>query len=529
MRTQRSTSIGAALASLLVTLVLAIPTASLAGAQAKVNVEKAKVAFSSGEYKKALDLLEEAIAEEPENAEAYHYAGLCMIALDKPGEAVPLLERSAALDGANASINEDLAWAKLGAGDFGGAVDSADVAMSYDSASERARLYKGQGLMVQENFDDALLQFEDVPSGSSFEQAAAVYGGVCLYRLGRVDDAKASFQRAVDLDSASELGKEAAKYLAALEGGAPAQEKPWMVRGRLYYQYDSNIIPARDEVVGVTPPGGDEPPPRQSDGRFVVDLDARYDYRSGPYGVGGRYLGYASFYTEEDEFNLVFNMGEVNGFYQFDVNDTNLRLGGAFDYMNATLDGEQYSDVMRGLANATAFWNEAMATKLEFEYWMETFEGSVEDTGGPATLNEGANNRDNNRWYVSLTQYFTNPNGSNASFWFGGRYGDVAADGDNYNRNETRFFGGVMVSPEESWYLTLTGSWENTDFYDYMKDVPGANDRVERRTNLAASFIVPVYKWISLYTGISYTSVDSTIVDLEYDRTITSLGVMGEL
>jgi hypothetical protein len=60
---------------------LAVMAASpaLAGTEAQIKIEQAKVQFSAKNYQEALTLLDAAVAEEPDNAEAYHYAGLCQL------------------------------------------------------------------------------------------------------------------------------------------------------------------------------------------------------------------------------------------------------------------------------------------------------------------------------------------------------------------------------------------------------------------------------------------------------------------
>ena len=60
------------------------PSLVFGGSEAQIKIEQAKVAFSEQNYKESLKLLDSALGDEPDNGDAYHYAGLCQMALEKP-------------------------------------------------------------------------------------------------------------------------------------------------------------------------------------------------------------------------------------------------------------------------------------------------------------------------------------------------------------------------------------------------------------------------------------------------------------
>jgi tetratricopeptide (TPR) repeat protein len=493
-----------ALAFLTVLLLLA-PALGWTGTEAQIKLEQAKVEFSDGRYSEALKLLDEVVAEEPENGEAYHYAGLCMMAQDKPESAVPFLSKAASLISDDAGVHEDLAWARVESGDFEGAIDSANRALGIDGQSEAGSFYKGQGLMGQKKFGDALELFGSVLDSEVFGQAANYYSGMCLLNMGRTQEASGYFEQANKLDPATDLGRKAGDYAASLkEGVEPSTAKPWSARIRLLYQYDTNIVPVHDE--DFLP----EEVSDMEDGRGVLDLDARYKYyETNVASAYVRYTGYGSWQSEETDLNIMFHRGELGSSFRAAAGDVGLKLASRAYYATNYVDEERYSDNWQASPELTIYWVPEHYTRLVADVAGETFDEPGEDEL----------DRDNSKWMASFYEHFLFNQGK-VNTWIGYGYGEVNAEGDNYNRTDHRGHAGVVAMLPRNSQGVLILRFEERVYPD------NDFDRHERRYVANASFQTPVYEALNAYCSVVYMNVDANEDALEYERWIYTAGLL---
>ncbi|HUT55601.1 MAG TPA: tetratricopeptide repeat protein [bacterium] len=491
----------------LVALSFLFPALARGGTEAQIKLEQAKVQFSAQNYQEALGLLDAVVAEEPENAEAYHYAGLCQLGLDKPEAAIPLLTKAAELKPGDAGALEDLAWAQVMSGKLDDAIASADRALGVNPSSEPATLYKAQALMGQNKFGEAKPLLQKLEGSATYGQAALYYEGICAANLGQMDQAGGYFQRAAALGPDTELGKKAAANVSALEaGGVAGQAKPWSVRVRLLYQYDTNIVPVNNE--DFLP----EDVSHQEDGRAVLDLDARYKFVDTAEGNAYvRYGGYSNWQFRENSLNIMYHRGELGGSRDLKAGPTVIRVGAKAWYMVNYLDGDLYSNNWQATPEATFIWSRELRTRLTVDEAGETFDDPGEDD----------NDRDNTRTIVSIQQHFFLADGK-VNTWIGYGYGAVNASGDNYNRVDNLGHAGLMASLPRKSVAALIYRYEYRDYPD------SAFDRREVRNTVNASLQVPVYKQLSAYASVVYMSVDANLEQLEYERWIYTLGMMAD-
>lgn len=486
--------------------ILIIPLAAFAAKEAPINFERAKVEFSAGNYQDALALLEQVIQEEPENDEAYHYAGLCRMGMDQPAQALEYLEKAAAIE-SNAGLQEDLAWAAFEARDYDRALEAADASLALEPDREGAMLFKGKALMGKRQYDQALTVFEGLYDSEEYGQAGHYYAALCLAHQGKTAEAAAQFEAARDLGPDTPLGLESAKYLMAITGERPAEKKPWGARIRLLYQYDTNIVLVNDE--DFLP----EDVSDMEDGRAVLDLDGRYKFiDQGPSNLYARYMGYFSWQFEEPDFNIMFHMGELGGFYGTSSGGVGIKVGIRGNYSASWVDNEEYSAVVRGAPEATFTWSQTLRTRLVVEYEGETFDEPGEDV----------QDRDNAKIRATVYQHFILAGGK-VNSWLGYGYAQVNADGDNYNRVVNTGHAGLVASLPLKSIGVLIATYDDRDYPD------NSFDREERRTSINGSWQVPLNQWLRVYLGVVYTTVDANIEVLEYDRWIYSAGLVAVL
>ncbi len=490
---------------------LAVMAASpaLAGTEAQIKIEQAKVQFSAKNYQEALTLLDAAVAEEPDNAEAYHYAGLCQLGLGKPEAAVPLLRKATELKAGDAGAWEDLAWGQVMSGKFGDAIAAADQALAVKPSDEAARLYKAQALMGQGKFGDAVPLLQGLEGSATYGQSALYYEGVSLTHQGKTEQAAGCFERSAAKDPATDLGKKAAANASALKAGGGAEAaKPWSVRFRVLYQYDSNVIP-----MNVDTPLPSEISHRE-DSRTVVDLDARWKFIDTAAGNAYvRYLGYANWQYQDSPLDIMFHRGELGGSFDIPAGGAKVRIGAKAYYMAAYLDNDHYLDDWVGSPQVTFIWNRVLRTRLEYEYSGETFDET------PVSKD---NNRDNNLNTFSIYQHFLLADGK-VNTWIGYGYGQASAKGQNYNLADQMGHAGVMARLPRDAVAAVVFRFEERNYPD------NSFDRFEHRWYANGSLQAPIYKQLSVYGGVVYTSVDANQKDLEYTRWIYTLGLMAEI
>jgi len=481
----------------------AAPDAARAAADAIVNLERAKVLFSEGEYRQALDFLEFALEEEPANVEALHYAGLCLMALDRSAEAADNLTKAAdESTDPDADLLADLAWARVSAGRFQAALEAAQASLAKQPA-DRARLYRGRALMGLSRYEQALPVFWGLRDSPDWGQAGHYYAGLCLVHLGRTEEARAEFEAANQLAPRTEIGAEAGEYAKSL---APGAEKPGplSLRARLLYQYDTNIALVEDE--DLLP----EELTEKEDSRGVFDLDFRYDFaRSGNGGAWVRYTGYVSMHGEEDALDLMYHRAELGGLVRAPVDDLDLKVGGWGSYSCSWLDWEWYTQEWSGVFESRMDWADVTRTRVLVEYSGEWFDEPGDDD----------NDRDNTEVEYYIYQHLFIAGGK-VNLWAGYSYGTLWAEGENYSRIENTGHAGMVAAVPGGSLVAVLFRYEDRDYPD------NSFDREERRSIASASWQIPIYGPLHGYLGAAYQTADANLDNLEYERWIYSAGVM---
>jgi len=495
---------------LVLVLFLLAPVMALAGTQAQIKIEQAKVAFSDQDYRKALSLLEKAVQEEPENGEAYHYAGLCQMGLDNPQAAVPLLEKAASLQPDKASPRVDLSWAALQAGEHKKALNAANDALEIEPDNERAMLNKGKALIALKRYDDAQSALSGAIDSPVYGQSALYYSGVALVQQGKTADASEFFEDAAQRDPNSDLGRKASDYVVAITGQEVAEapaKKMYKARIRLLYQYDNNVVPVHDE--DFLP----EDISDMHDSRMVADVDARlYFLRQDAADAYVRYIGYGAWQSEETQLNIMYHLGELGGYYTGSLAGVKTKVGVRGNYSGSWVDEEEYSNRWRAQPEIQFDWNSDLRTRLVLEYGGETF-----DEPG-----DGDNERDNSNIKGTLYQHFFFAEGK-VNTWLGYSYEQVMAEGDNYDRTINGAQAGMIASLPLDSLLTVLYKYEHRDYFD------NSFDREENRNSVNVSYQIPFYKWFAFYVGAVYYNTDGNEEPLDYERWIYSAGVVANL
>ena len=153
-----------------------------------------------GEFEKAVAACQSAIKSNPDLAGAWVNLGIALERLNRNQEAVEAYDRAVAL-----APNEQLAWNNRGnalraLGRIEEAGRSFDTALEFDRRYDRAWNNKGWLLLSAQNrAQDALECFNEALASDPNNVDAWNNRGIALWRLGRPDDAVASFDAALEI------------------------------------------------------------------------------------------------------------------------------------------------------------------------------------------------------------------------------------------------------------------------------------------------------------------------------------------
>lgn len=155
-------------------------------------IASSTLAFSSGEYEKALEYAKEAIKEDPKNASAYKCAADAYISLNNMGKAIESLTAATKFDPSNGNRFYDLGFAYMLAQNSSEAVKNLTRAEALGCSNENLlRLYNILGMVCFDisRYDDALINFNKAEriyglDLDILQRKAVIYGMKDDYRNG---------------------------------------------------------------------------------------------------------------------------------------------------------------------------------------------------------------------------------------------------------------------------------------------------------------------------------------------------------
>lgn len=147
------------------------------------------------EYQDGIEAFTERLKEAPDDATAAYYVGRYYLALKKTDEAMRYLERAARIDPDNADYQFWVGvahWAKL---EFEAEQEAYEKALALDSDHISANLYYGHGFTDDDQWAEALVQYEKVIDLDRYNPEALYNRAVALEGLGRKKEAIAAYKK----------------------------------------------------------------------------------------------------------------------------------------------------------------------------------------------------------------------------------------------------------------------------------------------------------------------------------------------
>lgn len=284
----------------LVALVVLLSAAAASASQKSRQLQAlGLVEFHAGRYSKALELFDQAVAADPTDVYSRYYRAVTRSRLgDTPG-AISDLRAVLAAKPTMDQAALDLGVTLVQSGAYQEAIPLLVQAQRRPALDGQASLF----LAV------AQLRLDQIPAArQSLARAAArdadlrlsvrYYEGVADYREGDMASAEQQFAFVANASPNTDMGREAAAFLATIHQGA---RPVYHVFGALGLQYDSNVVLAPDNDVIKSAAGISG----QADGRVTIDLGGTYSlWRAERAELLVGYEFYQSLHFQLTDFNL---------------------------------------------------------------------------------------------------------------------------------------------------------------------------------------------------------------------------------
>jgi tetratricopeptide (TPR) repeat protein len=199
---------------------VSLAMASSAAAQlsdADVYVAEATLAIEDRQWDRALELLQQALAKEPEHVEALYYAGVAHMGRKEPAQAITLLERARQKSPDEPSILYQLGLAHFALEQYDRAQPLFERAFQRDSTVDSLGYYVGYLRYRRGAYQDALRAFRSGrTSDPTISDLTRLYTGLALQQLGLSAQAEAEIAQIGKLQPASPLTGPAERLKSAI-------------------------------------------------------------------------------------------------------------------------------------------------------------------------------------------------------------------------------------------------------------------------------------------------------------------------
>ena len=292
-----------ALLALTVASVVLAPVVARASQESRQLQALGLVEFHAGRYTKALELFEKAVNADASDVYSRYYRAVTRSRLGDVNGAISDLRAVLAAQPDLDAAALDLGVALVQTGKYRDAVPLLVQAQRNLELDAQASLFLGVAQLRLDEMETARQNFARAAARDpALKTSAMYYEGVADYREGYTDSAQERFAAVVSSSPDSEMGREAAAFLAKIH----QRERPAIQgSGSVGYQYDTNLVlaPGNDVIksalVGISP---------QADSRITIDLNGTYGlWRGEQAEVTLGYEFYQSLHFDRTDFNLTDN------------------------------------------------------------------------------------------------------------------------------------------------------------------------------------------------------------------------------
>ena len=338
-------------------------------AEADILVAQAVLAYDEKRYAEASELVNRALALDPQDARGLYYKGLISLAQKNPEQAIEPLEAAQQLRPDDIYIPYQLGVAHFSVGSYDKAKPLFDEVYAKNPDLDNLNYYVGFLEYRDKQYEPAVAAFEKEKSEDpNIQQLSSFYRGLALGILGLSDEAVSELEQVQRTQAVSPLTQGAIRIQEALTAGqALAERKRLRLQVSLGGFYDDNV-PANPDKVGFIPNQGAgvvnqnttiaSLRRRQASAPGVLaSFLANYAFfRQGPVEATATYSFFQTLnFNSLDDFNIQNHSVGGAGFYRGTLGDTGLpyQLGIQYAYDYLFLDSKAFLSRHTPTFNAT--------------------------------------------------------------------------------------------------------------------------------------------------------------------------------
>ncbi|GIW45378.1 MAG: hypothetical protein KatS3mg077_2660 [Candidatus Binatia bacterium] len=469
------------------------------------------VAFHQAQWSEAVAQFDRALALDSKDARARYYRGLARARMGDTQGAIEDLEQALRDQPDLPHAWLDLGIAYLSAGRLNDARAALERAVERGQERHVAQFFLGLVLYRLGNDARAAELLRQAQADPEVRLPATYYGGLLSIRLGQTQEGRALMDTVAREASTAEIGEAAARYLTESQlGRLRGTERRWSARGRVAFEYDSNVTLGPSTVTIASPRDVTE----KSDGRVVALAGLRYRFlEDSPFDVAGGYELSQSVHFDLTRFDLQGHRLSL----AVTKRDGRWAYGLAGGYNAFFLNYQSFFH--EGLATpwVTWQWAESAATQAFVNFRARDFLRAPYDPG-----------RDALHYAPGLRQYFALGDPRRV-LSLGYRYvvEDTVSGGP---QGRTFAFQGHALDAELGWLVADTVHLEagyvyRRDDYDNRESAFGERKRSDDGHQFALGLSYPLtdyLAWTIAYIGQRHDSNERLF---EYDRHIVSTGL----
>lgn len=326
-------------------LALGFAAPALVAAQptdADVYVAEAILALEDKQWDKAIDLLRQALARQPDHVEALYYTGIAYMGKRHPAAAVPVLQRARQLAPAELPIAFQLGLAYIALEQYDLAATLLEPVFAREPGLDSLGYYVGFLRYRNGRYQDALVAFR---AGHTTDAAVLdltrLYTGLALQRLGLPAQAEAELSQIGQLRPASPLTGPAERLKSAIATSRESLRRfRAVVRAGAFYDDNAAAAPDQttdDPVVGALRRG------KQRTTGELLSVGLEYDWLRSEGWLGT--AGFSFLGTHNNALPL-FDIQDYSGALRlgrsFSIADLILQSGVSYVYDYLVLDNDEF-------------------------------------------------------------------------------------------------------------------------------------------------------------------------------------------
>ncbi|MFQ5717598.1 MAG: tetratricopeptide repeat protein, partial [Nitrospinales bacterium] len=279
---------------LLLLLALFPLSSALAAEEGLDSISKGLEDFKSGRYGDARKVFEEIVQADPSNADAYYYLGLSLSKLERYSPATAAFEKALELNPQLTDVHLSLGIAYYKIKSLDQAEQALRRGVEADPRNSAAQFFLGLVYQSKGQDQKSIQHFSKAGElDRDFRQLALYNVGQAYFNMGRNEDARGSFQQAIDVDPQSDMGRESQKFLTVLERQEKAARR-WKAQANAAWEFDDNVTRVEQDAISNV-------------GDFSVNLGFQGEYKivSNPkYEISAGYDVFQSIFQDLTEFNF---------------------------------------------------------------------------------------------------------------------------------------------------------------------------------------------------------------------------------